>query len=111
MERRKVALIKGDGTGPELVESMLKVVNSVDVDLDLIPCPAGLEWWENNGGPSFIPEETWYNIKHSDACFKGTTTTSICRYTPNSFGTRSVDIFIRSHQNWRRINISVILVH
>ena len=71
MERRRVALIRGDGTGPELVDSMLNVVNSVGVDLDLIPCPAGLEWWENNGGPSFIPEETWHNLENSDACFKG----------------------------------------
>jgi len=84
MERRKVALIKGDGTGPELVDSMLNVVRSVDVDLELIPCPAGLEWWENNGGTSFIPEETWYNIEHSDACFKGPTTTLPKPGTPRS---------------------------
>lgn len=84
MERRRVALIRGDGTGPELVDSMLNVVNSVGVDLDLIPCPAGLEWWENNGGPSFIPEETWHNLENSDACFKGPTTTLPKPGTPRS---------------------------
>ncbi|MFQ6011003.1 MAG: isocitrate/isopropylmalate dehydrogenase family protein, partial [Nitrososphaerales archaeon] len=84
MGKRKVALIKGDGTGPELVDSMLKVVDSVGVDLEFIPCEAGLEWWENNGGPTFIPDSTWQKLENSDACFKGPTTTLPKPGTPRS---------------------------
>ena len=56
---KKVALIKGDGCGPELVNSMLNVFAAVQSEVQFIPCDAGLEWWQIHGGQSFIPPETW----------------------------------------------------
>jgi isocitrate dehydrogenase (NAD+) len=91
---KKVALIKGDGTGPELVEAMLTVLKSTGTTADFIQCDAGLEWWEKHGGPSLIPEETYHILDQSDACFKGPTTTP---WTPGS--PRSVAVSIRQKYN------------
>jgi isocitrate dehydrogenase len=71
----RVALIKGDGVGPELVNAMLKVLEASGTNLELITVDAGYEWWERNGGDSFIPPETWEVLKSSKACYKGPTTT------------------------------------
>jgi isocitrate dehydrogenase (NAD+) len=91
---KKVALIRGDGTGPELVEQMLKVLKATATTAEFVQCDAGLEWWEKNSGPSLIPEETWKILDQSDACFKGPTTTP---RTPGS--PRSVAVSIRQKYN------------
>jgi isocitrate dehydrogenase (NAD+) len=88
--QKRVALIRGDGTGPELVEAMLTVFDAFHPNIEFIQCDAGLEWWEHHGGPSLIPEETWKILESTDACFKGPTTTP---WTPNS--PRSVAVSIR----------------
>ncbi|MEM3437669.1 MAG: isocitrate/isopropylmalate family dehydrogenase, partial [Nitrososphaerales archaeon] len=81
---KSVALIRGDGTGPELVNAMIKVLEASKADVELIPCDAGLEWWEKHGGDSFIPPETWKILEKTDACFKGPTTTIPKPGTPKS---------------------------
>ncbi|MCP8315391.1 MAG: isocitrate/isopropylmalate dehydrogenase family protein [archaeon] len=81
---KSVALIRGDGTGPELVDAMIKVLEASKADVELIPCDAGLEWWEKHGGDSFIPPETWKILEKSAACFKGPTTTIPKPGTPKS---------------------------
>jgi isocitrate dehydrogenase (NAD+) len=90
---KKVVLIRGDGTGPELVEAGLRVLNATGVKLDLIPCDAGTEWWEGAGRPNvpnLVPKETWSALDEADACFKGPTTTLPIPGTP-----RSVAVSIR----------------
>jgi len=82
--RATAAIIKGDGTGPELVESMLRVLKAVKTNVKLIPCDAGLEWWKKHGGGTFIPPETWKTMEQADACFKGPTTTIPKPGTPKS---------------------------
>ena len=72
---KKVAVIKGDGVGPELTASMMKVVKAAGSKAEYITCEAGAEWWEKNGGNSLIPEETWKIMEGTDAGFKGPTTT------------------------------------
>ncbi|OYT65359.1 3-isopropylmalate dehydrogenase [Candidatus Bathyarchaeota archaeon ex4484_205] len=81
---RKAAVIRGDGTGPELVDAMLRVINALEPEIELIPCEAGLEWWQKHGGDTFIPPETWEVLKSVDACFKGPTTTLPGPGTPKS---------------------------
>ncbi len=87
---KKIALIRGDGTGPELVQAMLTVLHSTGTKTEFVQCDAGLEWWEKHGGPSLIPEETFHILDQTDACFKGPTTTP---WTPGS--PRSVAVSIR----------------
>lgn len=91
---KRVALIRGDGTGPELIDAALIVLKASGADLELIPCEAGLEWWEKNGGPSFIPDETWKILEESDCCLKGPTTTLPIPNTP-----KSVAVSIRQRFN------------
>ena len=87
---KTVALIRGDGTGPELVDAMLKVIEATGAKARFVTCDAGAEWWQKHGGPSMIPEETWKVLEKSDCCFKGPTTTLTAPDTP-----RSVAVSIR----------------
>jgi isocitrate dehydrogenase len=87
---KKAAVIRGDGTGPELVDAMMRVIGAVDPDIEFIPCEEGEEVWKENGGDSLIPDETWDILLETDACFKGPTT------TPGVVGApRSVAVSIR----------------
>lgn len=81
---KRVALIRGDGCGPELVDCLLKVLEAVNAQLEIKVCDAGFEWWQKHGGDSFIPKETWNVLEKSDACFKGPTTTPPDPNTPKS---------------------------
>jgi len=72
---KKAAVIRGDGTGPELVDAMLHVLKTCNTQSELIICEAGSEQWEKNGGDSYIPDETAKIMEESDACYKGPTTT------------------------------------
>jgi len=91
---KTAAVIKGDGVGPELVDAMLKVVNAANTDVEFIMCEAGAGWWEQHGGNSLIPDETWDILAESDACYKGPTT------TPGGAGSpRSVAVSIRQKFN------------
>jgi len=90
LSNKKAAIINGDGTGPELVNAMIKVLKSCNTNVELITCNAGSEWWEKNGGNSYISKEVWDTLKSSDTCFKGPTTT-----VPNPDAPRSVAVSIR----------------
>jgi isocitrate dehydrogenase (NAD+) len=91
---KKAAVIKGDGVGPELVTSMLRVIEAAGTKVEFIVCEAGAQWWEKNGGDSLIPPETWDALSNADACFKGPTT------TPGGAGSpRSVAVSIRQKFN------------
>ena len=87
-------IIKGDGTGPELVNAMVHVLEECNSKIKLIPCEAGSEWWTKSGGNSYISEEVWKLLENSDACFKGPTTT-----IPTSNAPRSVAVSIRQKFN------------
>ncbi len=72
---KKAAVIKGDGVGPELIDNAFRVIRAVGTDIEFILCEGGSEWWEQHGGDSLIPQETWDIMGNTDACFKGPTTT------------------------------------
>lgn len=91
---KSAVIIKGDGTGPELVNAMVHVLEECNSKINLIPCEAGSEWWTKNGGNSYISEEVWKLLENSDACFKGPTTT-----IPTSNAPRSVAVSIRQKFN------------
>ncbi|EGG41460.1 isocitrate dehydrogenase (NAD(+)) [Candidatus Nitrosarchaeum limnium SFB1] len=74
---KKAAVIRGDGIGPEVVDSMLKVLKECNSQSEIILCDAGSEQWDKNGrkDKSYIPDATMKILEESDACFKGHTTT------------------------------------
>lgn len=87
---KTAAIIRGDGTGPELVNAMVKILKACDTRIELTPCDAGSEWWAKKGGSSYISPEVWKLLEESDACFKGPTTT-----VPVPNAPRSVAVSIR----------------
>lgn len=87
---KRVALLRGDGVGPELVEATMVVFDEVEPQVELVPCDAGYEWWLKHGGDSLIPEETWKVLRESDACLKAPMTTP-----PQSGAPKSVVVSIR----------------
>ena len=87
---KKAIVIKGDGTGPELVQSMVNVLKNCNSSIELIPVEAGSEYWQKNKTTSYISDEVWDLLKNSDACFKGPTTT-----IPDPSAPRSVAVSIR----------------
>ncbi|CAD6368919.1 Isocitrate dehydrogenase (NAD(+)) [metagenome] len=74
---KKAAVMRGDGIGPEVVDSMLRVLKECNSQLEIILCDAGSEQWDKNGrkDKSYIPDATMKILEESDACFKGPTTT------------------------------------
>ncbi|GKS66930.1 isocitrate/isopropylmalate dehydrogenase [Nitrosarchaeum sp.] len=74
---KKAAVMKGDGIGPEVVDSMLRVLKECNSQTEIILCEAGSEQWDKNGrkDKSYIPDTTMKTLEESDACFKGPTTT------------------------------------
>jgi len=84
LSKKTAAIIRGDGTGPELVEAMVKVLRACDSKIELIPCDAGSEWWQKVNGNSYISPEVWKLLEDSDACFKGPTTTIANPNAPRS---------------------------
>jgi len=82
---KKAVIIRGDGTGPELIDCALQILNSVNPsNVEFIVCDAGNEWWEKNKGPSLIPSYTLKELENSDACLKGPTVTSTILDSPRS---------------------------
>ena len=67
-----IALIKGDGIGPEISESAISVLETINDKLDLKfsinQLDAGDEALKNTG--KALPDETFDAIKSSDACLK-----------------------------------------
>ncbi|MFW5987674.1 MAG: isocitrate/isopropylmalate dehydrogenase family protein, partial [Methanohalophilus sp.] len=62
---KTAAVIKGDGVGPELVDAMLKIAEAAGTNVEFVPCEAGAAWWEENGGNTLIPDETWKILVNS----------------------------------------------
>jgi isocitrate dehydrogenase len=91
---RTVALIRGDGTGPELIEATLRILKAVGTSVNFVECAAGFEWWQTHGGSTLIPDDSWKIIESADACLKGPTTTPAGPNTP-----RSVAVSIRQKKN------------
>ena len=46
---KKAVIIKGDGIGPEIVDSMVNILKECNLQSELVFCEAGSEQWENNG--------------------------------------------------------------
>ncbi len=73
MTRYTIALLPGDGVGPEVSSATLQVLNALqdhlDVKLDVRSVEGGDSYREKYGQP--LPDETIRLIRDSDACLKG----------------------------------------
>jgi isocitrate dehydrogenase (NAD+) len=71
----KVCLIRGDGTGPEIVDAVQHVLSAAKVDIDWIEVEAGLRCVE--AGKPIVPDETIDRIKEIGIGLKGPMTTPV----------------------------------
>ena len=73
MTTYKIAILAGDGIGPEIMEEGIKVLKVIearnDVTFDLIEAPFGAGAWFSHG--SAFPEETKTLVDEADAVVKG----------------------------------------
>jgi isocitrate dehydrogenase (NAD+) len=87
LSKYRISLIRGDGTGPEIMEAVMLVLNNTGLDIEWEECIAGEEAIEKYGTP--IPEETIESIKRNRVALKGPIT------TPVGTGFRSVNVALR----------------
>lgn len=73
MKNYKIAILAGDGIGPEIMQEGIKVLKVIeernDVSFELIEAPFGASAWFENG--SSFPEETKKLVDEADAVVKG----------------------------------------
>ncbi|HHV81270.1 TPA: isocitrate/isopropylmalate dehydrogenase family protein, partial [bacterium] len=87
LAKYRISLIKGDGTGPEIIEATMLVLNNTGLDIEWEECVAGEEALEKFGTP--IPAATIESIKRNKVALKGPIT------TPVGTGFRSVNVALR----------------
>src|SRR5438270_7002110 len=71
----KVCLIRGDGTGPEIVAAVQTILNGANVDINWIEVEAGLKCVE--AGKPIVPDETISKIKEIGIGLKGPMTAPV----------------------------------
>jgi 3-isopropylmalate dehydrogenase len=65
----KIAVLPGDGIGPEIVTQAVKVLKALDLDLQMTEAPIGGAGYEASGDP--LPDATLALAKASDAVLLG----------------------------------------
>ncbi|RYG27839.1 NAD-dependent isocitrate dehydrogenase, partial [bacterium] len=75
MSKREIAVIPGDGIGPEITEAVIRILDAADVHLSYRTYEAGIPAIEKGLGP--MPESTLEGIKELGIALKGPTTTPI----------------------------------
>ena len=83
----KVTLIKGDGIGPEICDSMKKVLKALGSKVEFEEVNAGASVFEKEN--TFIPDEVFKSIEKNKIAIKGPITTQI------GHGFRSINVELR----------------
>lgn len=98
---RKVVVIGGDGIGPEVIGSAMRLMEAEGVDIEFMPAEMGLDCYRRKG--SYLPGETLDLLEQADACLFGAIT------SPSDPGYRSplltlrrdLDLFVNIRPLWR----------
>jgi len=85
--KHRITLIPGDGTGPEITEATVKVVEATGVDIEWDVVNAGAEVYEKEG--TVLPDRVIESLKRNRVGIKGPIT------TPIGTGFRSVNVAMR----------------
>ena len=86
-KRTKVALIRGDGIGPEIADAALRVLDAAGADIEWVELSAGQAAMDAEGTP--LPDETVMRAKEIGIILKGPLT------TPIGSGWSSVNVRLR----------------
>lgn len=82
-----VTLIPGDGIGPEIADSLIRVFEAANVPITFDIQNAGIEVYEKTG--ELIPESLYNSIEKNKIAIKGPITTPIGK------GFRSINVYLR----------------
>ena len=83
----KITLLKGDGIGPEISESVIEVLNALNLPFEYETYDIGLNAYNKCG--ELIPSDVLESIKRNKVCLKAPVT------TPVGKGFRSVNVGLR----------------
>ena len=84
---KRVTLIKGDGIGPEIADSVLRIIKAAGADIDWDIQTAGADVAEKEGSP--LPQRVLDSVKRNKVALKTPVTTPIGK------GFRSVNVQLR----------------
>lgn len=84
---KQITLIKGDGIGPEITNSVIKIINAAGVAIDWDVQTAGADVIEKEGCP--LPQRVLDSVKRTGVALKSPVTTPIGK------GFRSVNVQLR----------------
>lgn len=76
-EPKTVAVLPGDGIGPEVTDAAIEVVEQLGLPINFTYGDVGWEFWKTEGTP--VPDRTWDLISRSDACLLGAITSKPLR--------------------------------
>ncbi|MBN0047136.1 hypothetical protein JS756_24120 [Streptomyces actuosus] len=74
---KSIAVLPGDGIGPEVTTAALDVVDGLGLPLDLRFGEIGWECWRQEGDP--VPQRTWKLLEETDTCLLGAITSKPLR--------------------------------
>lgn len=92
MNRKKIVIARGDGIGPEIMDSVLAIFAAADVPIDYESIEVG-ESLYLKGITSGVPDEAWDLFRQTNCLLKGPIT------TPQGRGYKSVNVTIRKTLN------------
>ncbi|HWG91640.1 MAG TPA: isocitrate/isopropylmalate dehydrogenase family protein [Candidatus Thermoplasmatota archaeon] len=78
---KKVAVIGGDGIGPEVIGAGMQVLEALALPIEYLPARAGLQCKRDTG--SYLPEETLRAVGAADAVYFGAITSPLASEDPN----------------------------
>lgn len=84
---KKVTLFKGDGIGPEICEQVVRILDSLKLDLEFEPFEVGAAEYERHG--ALIPDAAFESIERNKVILKAPITTPIGK------GFRSCNVQLR----------------
>lgn len=84
---KKVTLFKGDGIGPEICEQVVRILDTLKLDLEFEPFEVGAAEYERNG--ALIPAAAFESIEQNKVILKAPITTPIGK------GFRSCNVQLR----------------
>lgn len=89
--RHNITLIKGDGIGPEVISSVVKIIEATGVEINWESVEAGNKTMASQGTP--LPKNVVDSIKKNKIALKGPVT------TPIGQGFRSINVELRQSLN------------
>ncbi len=69
----RISVIEGDGIGPDVTRSTVKILRELNSQIDFVFLEAGYEFYKKSG--ESISDDTIEAVKETDACLFGATTT------------------------------------